>query len=551
MLMDCSCLRLQSGLAFLLASCLTLCLIDHSCGSDDEERLVKDLFARYNRLIRPVRHMNETVKVEFTLILSLLINVQEKEQVMKTNVWLQFKWIDPQMTWEPANYGGIQSIRLPVDKIWTPDVVLINNADGKYTESFKSNIVVQSTGDLLWLPPSIYKSTCDIKVQNFPFDEQICDMKFQSWTYNADEVMLEFPAGMANEIEMSNYQPSGTWDVVKAPGFRNVYRKSPAEARQADITYKIIIRRKTLFYTINLLIPTVLVSFLSVLVFYLPTIAGEKVALSISILLTLNVFLLLVSKLLPPASDLPLIGKFLLFTFLMNLVSIIITVVTINLNFRSPKTHTMPSWIKKVFLDCLPVVLLMRRPKKPKRHNPYAAQQSRLAANHRPTTTAFNPSSAAPLSDGYREAHEMVEFRANDARNRAMPVPSSTTTSANLGHSRAFGRQVYSDTPPPEASFQPSQRYNGQPPLDECEEWLLKSPDVRLVTNSIECIVQYHQQNDAIQEVEDDWKYVALVVDRLLLWIFFIATTAGSFKILLSADTIFESLEEAKNRKYF
>lgn len=94
MLMDCSCLRLQSGLAFLLASCLTLCLIDHSkidpwdngqmrdvdclvagCGSDDEERLVKDLFARYNRLIRPVRHMNETVKVEFTLILSLLINV--------------------------------------------------------------------------------------------------------------------------------------------------------------------------------------------------------------------------------------------------------------------------------------------------------------------------------------------------------------------------------------------------------------------------------------------------------------------------------------------
>ena len=71
---------------------------------------------------------------------------------------------------------------------------------------------------------------------------------------------------------------------------------------ETDITFYITIRRKTLFYTVNLILPTVLISFLCVLVFYLPAEAGEKVTLGISILLSLVVFLLLVSKILRPTS---------------------------------------------------------------------------------------------------------------------------------------------------------------------------------------------------------------------------------------------------------
>lgn len=92
---------------------------------------------------------------------------------------------------------------------------------------------------------------------------------------------------------------------------------------------------------------------------------GEKVTLGISILLSLVVFLLLVSKILPPTSlVLPLIAKYLLFTFVMNCISILATVVIINWNFRGPRTHKMPNWIRTVFLKYLPIVLFVRRPKK-------------------------------------------------------------------------------------------------------------------------------------------------------------------------------------------
>lgn len=93
--------------------------------------------------------------------------------------------------------------------------------------------------------------------------------------------------------------------------------------------------------------------------------AGEKVTLGISILLSLVVFLLLVSKILPPTSlVLPLIAKYLLFTFVMNCISILATVIIINWNFRGPRTHKMPNWVRTVFLKYLPIVLLIRRPKK-------------------------------------------------------------------------------------------------------------------------------------------------------------------------------------------
>jgi len=83
----------------------------------------------------------------------------------------------------------------------------------------------------------------------------------------------------------------------------------------------------------------------------------------ISILLALIVFLLLVSKILPPTSvKIPLIAKYLLFTFIMNIITILITVIIINWNFKTPRTHRMPAWVRYVFLNYLPRLLLMTRP---------------------------------------------------------------------------------------------------------------------------------------------------------------------------------------------
>lgn len=81
--------------------------------------------------------------------------------------------------------------------------------------------------------------------------------------------------------------------------------------------------------------------------------SGEKMTLSISVLLSLTVFLLVIVELIPSTSSaVPLIGKYMLFTMVFVIASIIITVIVINTHHRSPSTHTMPEWVRKVSQKC-------------------------------------------------------------------------------------------------------------------------------------------------------------------------------------------------------
>lgn len=231
------------------------------------------------------------------------------------------------------------------------------SADGVYEVSFYCNAVVSNTGDIFWLPPAIYKSACAIEVRNFPFDQQNCTLKFRSWTYDRTELDLVLTSDFASR---DDYTPSGEWDIVSLPGRKN---EDPNDITYLDVTYDFVIKRKPLFYTINLIIPCVLITSLAILVFYLPSDCGEKMTLCISVLLALTVFLLLISKIVPPTSlAVPLIGKYLMFTMVLVTFSIVTSVCVLNVHHRSPSTHRMPEWVKRVFLHKLPIFLLMRRP---------------------------------------------------------------------------------------------------------------------------------------------------------------------------------------------
>lgn len=48
-------------------------------------------------------------------------------------------------------------------------IIMAFSADGKYEVSFHSNVVVDYNGSMLWVPPAIYKSSCTINVEYFPF----------------------------------------------------------------------------------------------------------------------------------------------------------------------------------------------------------------------------------------------------------------------------------------------------------------------------------------------------------------------------------------------
>ena len=105
-------------------------------------------------------------------------------------MWLEHEWHDYKFSWDPAEYGGVTEIYVPSEHIWLPDIVLYNNADGDYIVKTMTKAILHHDGKVVWAPPAIFKSSCEIDVEFFPFDKQICFLKFGSWSHDGFQVIF-------------------------------------------------------------------------------------------------------------------------------------------------------------------------------------------------------------------------------------------------------------------------------------------------------------------------------------------------------------------------
>ncbi|XP_068242824.1 acetylcholine receptor subunit alpha-like 1 [Palaemon carinicauda] len=507
------------GWVVLLMVWLIVGLLAPTCQANaDAKRLYEDLLSSYNRLIRPVGNNSDRLTVKLGLKLSQLIDVNLKNQIMTTNVWVEQEWKDYKLVWNPDDYGGVQTLHVPSEHIWLPDIVLYNNADGNYEVTIMTKAILHFDGRVTWKPPAIYKSSCEIDVEYFPFDQQTCFMKFGSWTYDGYMVNLQHlhqkPGSNLVDpgIDLLHYYISVEWDILKVPALRNERFYPCCEEPYHDIYFNITMRRKTLFYTVNLIIPCVGISFLSVLVFYLPSDSGEKVSLCISILLSLTVFFLLLAEIIPPTSlAVPLLGKYLLFTMILVTLSVMVTIGVLNVNFRSPSTHKMAPWVRKIFIEMLPKFLWVERPQKDPDDD--ALEE----------VTAGGDTSLTPSSDGFDK------FPLED--NYDIPaIPPSPYDTARYGEGHLA-------LPAPECL--PPAHVHEPAFVPELEEG---SPHTEHRTHrSIQYIAQHMRNVDSFEEIEDDWRYVAMVLDRLFLWIFMVACVAGTCGIIFQAPAHYDT----------
>ncbi|KFW69101.1 Neuronal acetylcholine receptor subunit alpha-4, partial [Pygoscelis adeliae] len=406
----------------------------------------------------------------------------EKNQMMTTNVWVKQEWHDYKLRWDPQEYENVTSIRIPSELIWRPDIVLYNNADGDFAVTHLTKAHLFYDGRIKWMPPAIYKSSCSIDVTFFPFDQQNCTMKFGSWTYDKAKIDL---VSMHSHVDQLDYWESGEWVIINAVGNYNSKKYECCTEIYPDITYSFIIRRLPLFYTINLIIPCLLISCLTVLVFYLPSECGEKITLCISVLLSLTVFLLLITEIIPSTSlVIPLIGEYLLFTMIFVTLSIIITVFVLNVHHRSPRTHTMPDWVRRIFLDIVPRLLFMKRP-------------STVKDNCKKLIESMHKISNTPRLC-QASAYVQVPFWAVlCAAPRACTAQGSKTHSAKEQH------------------------------------LVLMSPALKLAVEGVHYIADHLRAEDADFSVKEDWKYVAMVIDRIFLWMFIIVCLLGTVGLFL------------------
>jgi nicotinic acetylcholine receptor len=81
------------------------------------------------------------------------------------------------------------------------------------------------------------------------------------------------------EGDFSTFVLNGEWALLGVPGKRNEVFYDCCPEPYLDVTFVIKIRRRTLYYFFNLIVPCVLIASMAVLGFTLPPDSGEKLSL--------------------------------------------------------------------------------------------------------------------------------------------------------------------------------------------------------------------------------------------------------------------------------
>jgi len=106
-----------------------------------------------------------------------------------------------------------------------------------------------------------------------------------------------------------------------------------------------------------------------------------------------------------------------------------------------------------------------------------------------------------------------------------------------------------SDLHNPTCKLHASQSFEDHSPIRERRHSdtvsdIFLSPEAYKATQAVEFIAEHLRNEDEYVQIREDWKFVAMVVDRAQLWIFFLVTTIGTIGILMDAPHIFEFVDQ-------
>uniref|UniRef100_A0A8C9ZX52 Cholinergic receptor nicotinic alpha 9 subunit n=1 Tax=Sander lucioperca TaxID=283035 RepID=A0A8C9ZX52_SANLU len=328
--------------------CTYVYALSHGAQGHYARKLLADLMEDYSNALRPVDETDKALNVSLQITLSQIKDMDERNQVLTTYLWIRLVWYDAYLKWNKEDYDDLEMINIPSDLVWKPDIVLYNKADEDSSGASSTNVKLRYNGEIVWDSPAITKSTCVVDVSYFPFDWQQCKLTFGSWTYNGNQVDISL--GM-DSGDLSDFVENVEWECHGMPAVRNVMMYGCCSDPYTEITYTLLLKRRSSFYIFNLLLPCFLISFLAPLGFYLPADSGEKVSLGVTVLLALTVFQLLVAESMPPAESMPYIGKYYIATMTMITASTSLTIFIMNIHFCGAEAKPVPHWAKVLIID--------------------------------------------------------------------------------------------------------------------------------------------------------------------------------------------------------
>jgi cation transporter family protein len=304
------------------------------------EQLYQTLLTGYNPYVRPNSDQTDQTRAVVTLHLLSISGLDELSGTMSTVVYVDITWTDSRMVWNTTEYGNIKQILFPQKLVWKPDLVVTNPVKKVRKIGFDDIMIrYRNDGVALWYTGDYLETSCDIDVTHFPFDRQLCKIEMIPWNYRHRELQLLIAR---NDINLDNFTQNGEWILTDTTAER--VGDGPFEY----VYFKLYLQRRSSFFIVNLFIPVVLLVLLNSMVFVLSADSGERVGYAITCLLSMTVYLTLVSDTIPKTSKpISVLSFVLMILLILSAFICFLTIIGLKFHFRK-EDKPLPSWLIKL-----------------------------------------------------------------------------------------------------------------------------------------------------------------------------------------------------------
>jgi len=352
------------------------------------QRLHKKLFdpSNYDKNHEPTSVTNKTVSFGIALI---HLDVQEKESIMITDLWLRIVWNEPKFAWEEKIFGNISALSVACDTIWKPDITLWNNAHTTREKTLFGNTHARifPDGDVLWVPPATLKSYCKLNLRRWPMDNQICKMQFGSWTHDGDTIRLKI-YNNRSEVDLRDAVGGGgtnmgEWNIVSTSGKLNKMKYACCKETYYDIEYEFNLERRSHGYKVTMVAPCLVLMMLTIGSFLLTPNSGEKLWLNGVSCLGSMMYLIYITSMLPfHQNNVPLIVILFANTLVFSGIAILLNIVSIRM-VRIRKLSSPPMVVKNTLSGVVGTVLCLGTSQVPESYQSTSVTISELEGNRK------------------------------------------------------------------------------------------------------------------------------------------------------------------------
>ncbi|XP_046561763.1 neuronal acetylcholine receptor subunit beta-3-like [Haliotis rubra] len=245
------------------------------------------------------------------------------DQTFTFSAGVSMSWFDQNLAWNKTEFDDIESVTISEDYVWVPSVVIPNGIDNVVPASVQSpSIRSEGTGTLLIVQN--FKTSCQIDITLYPFDQQRCSiliLPVNGYTLDVratGSILTDRPTFFIENSE---------WELLDI-----LAKVEDVEMRRISTvaSFEFLLKRKSMFYIVSIILPMTLLSVLNACVFLLPADSGEKMSYLISIFVSYAVFMNFVNDSIPKSGEVCRLSVYLTLVLCQSCLAIITTMATLN-----------------------------------------------------------------------------------------------------------------------------------------------------------------------------------------------------------------------------